>query len=495
MSINRFQKTTTQLSYTWSSGIYPESFPEQEDYNSDYTYPYRLVQAYAVRPVILDRGIYKVTGVPTSYINYEVDGSQDALSVSIYTGETKYFTATSLNAKLGMLVPTKWKEVFGSGGAIGNKTASISYVNGVLFLPVMLFSNPTWFQYIYYTTDGTNWTNVNPYNGTDNILNGQIGYVNGRYLLPMQIGHVAWSTNLINWTTAAAATPGSGAGIGILASNSNNTIVMGAPLTVGGGTMYAWISTNGTSWGTSTIAGVSGSSYFYNLKYVNNRWFGSFGSRKISISTDSINWNTQTISNTLINDQDTIMDFTYYKNTYVMCSYLGRFLYSTDAITWSAGTNRTSFQVSITTTETDYRLYSVTYGDNRFIACGESDTVPTNHQGKGKVWVSTDAVNWYDYCGVLVYPSSNSGIVSSLELPSNDVISKNLKSEWIVQESQNWGNAPNNSLFRYPWAQNSSSSTIYLHGSKKYKGFIANNYAVAGVIIEKQNSSFTGYLE
>ena len=180
-------------------------------------------------------------------------------------------------------------------------------------------------------------------------------------------------------------------------SSSINSICYGNGKFVAGGTSGKMAySSDGITW-TQVSDSPFGSSSIYSVYHGNGKFVAGGTSWKMAYSTDGVTWTK--VPNSTFGNNTTIFSICYEKGKYVavggyrassmtITTYHGKMAYSTDGVTW------TSIDISAFR---DYRIYSICYGNGKFVAVGGSpDTIiqGTSTGAGGKMAYSTDGVNW-----------------------------------------------------------------------------------------------------
>jgi len=245
-----------------------------------------------------------------------------------------------------------------------------------------------------------NWTQRNT-NFTANL--NDIVRAKGIYMVVGDGGLISSSANLSTWTILTTNTTenlysittnesttvsandsriivGGGNGTLLVSNNANSWTVLTSPTT--GSTildvtfanglfmlsgMYSTLMTSidGLNW-ESKYSKVS--SNWYNIEYLNEKYF-CFGSNCLSMySTNATDWESQYIGKI-----KTLYDIIYVNNQFVAVGDSGTIVVSTNGEDW---TKRNI--------EVDFRIYSITYGLNRYVAVGES----------GNLLYSSDNMTW-----------------------------------------------------------------------------------------------------
>ena len=205
----------------------------------------------------------------------------------------------------------------------------------------ILFTN-TNNNYSAYSTDGINWTEKS--NTFSNINSGAFmsgAYGNSKYVFITNQPEIIYSTDGINWS-AADLTNISTQLQGICFANGKFVAVgnggSGTSLT----THKFLYSTDGVTWKEGSSINTSGSYYWNNVAYGNNKFVaigyskslsnGSSGTTSVAYSTDGINWTLKTILSAGKMYGLIVYDGSYFISVASNSTY---YMYSLDGLTWT----------------------------------------------------------------------------------------------------------------------------------------------------------------
>ena len=205
----------------------------------------------------------------------------------------------------------------------------------------ILFTN-TNNNYSAYSTDGINWTEKS--NTFSNINSGAFmsgAYGNSKYVFITNQPEIIYSTDGINWS-AADLTNISTQLQGICFANGKFVAVgnggSGTSLT----THKFLYSTDGVTWKEGSSINTSGSYYWNNVAYGNNKFVaigyskslsnGSSGTTSVAYSTDGINWTLKTILSAGKTYGLIVYDGSYFISVASNSTY---YMYSLDGLTWT----------------------------------------------------------------------------------------------------------------------------------------------------------------
>lgn len=264
----------------------------------------------------------------------------------------------------GDLVPKYTTSIVSQDAYIGGKVA---YGNNKF----VLHSTENTTPYVYYSTNGINWSKVTLPNDTYDTYHGVI-YGNNKFiLLPHTCNHIMYSENGINWTLTSFPVDDVVFGSGIYANGKFILMPYGSNKFV--------YSSDGINWteGTLPITGT-----IISIAYGNNKFIAiddkkeDETTQKLLYSNNGTNW-TEISAPTPLSGEGHWFDIAYGNNKFVMPSSAGNVgAYSEDGINWEDSTLP------------DYgNWYNVTYGDGRFVAATYSDYI-------SEFAYSVDGINW-----------------------------------------------------------------------------------------------------
>jgi len=253
-----------------------------------------------------------------------------------------------------------------------------------------------------YSTDGINWTAVqdSPFSSATKYKYyyvRTVSYGNGRFVAGGYFGNsslslhvkIAYSSDGVTWTEAADSTFG---------STWINRIVYGGSagqekFIAGGGNGKMAYSTDGITWTAITNSRLSGGILVY---YAGDKWFASGKNGQIAYSADGITW-TAVPNSPFGTDYEipaNVAGIAYGNGKFVAVGYKGvvkgntiydyyKIVYSTDGIDWTEATDITGVNRT-QESGNNVGLYSVAYGNGKFVAAGEWGVTAS----------STDGVSW-----------------------------------------------------------------------------------------------------
>ena len=205
----------------------------------------------------------------------------------------------------------------------------------------ILFTN-SGSNYSAYSTDGINWTEKS--NSFSNISSGSFitgAYGNGKYVFITNQPEIIYSSDGITWS-AADLTNISTQLQGICFANGKFVAVgyggSGTSLT----THKFLYSTDGITWKEGSSITTSGSYYWFNVAYGNDKFVaigysqnlssGSSGTTSVAYSSDGINWTLKTILSTGKMYGMIVYDGSYFISVASNSTY---YMYSLDGLTWA----------------------------------------------------------------------------------------------------------------------------------------------------------------
>ena len=242
-----------------------------------------------------------------------------------------------------------------------NSIADVKYDNGLYVAGIWNYGG------LYYSTDGIEWTQSNITNTTIySIL-----YSNGLWIASSYYGGLYYSTDGMTWTQSNITS-----GIFFDIHYANGTWIVGNEDDNG-----LWYSTDGMTW---TQSNITSGRYDSVIKYSNNLWVAGqrlqdSTSTGLWYSADGMTWTQSNITNTNIS----FINYFNEKNIWIAGSGNNStgIYYSTDGMTWT--------QSNITT-----RIYqSITYADNKFVACTSGFYAGLYYSTDGMAWIKADTKN------------------------------------------------------------------------------------------------------
>jgi hypothetical protein len=234
------------------------------------------------------------------------------------------------------------------------------------------YPNNTFTGKMAYSNDGVYWGAVsnNPF---DTFAISSIAYGNGRFVAGGSDGKMAYSTNGTSWTAVSDSTIWEYTYGGELRTAGINAIAYGNGrfVAVGNGGRMAY-STNGINW-TAVSDSKFSTSLISAIAYGNNRFVAGGGSGKMAYSADGITWTAVADSTFGTGQYAAISAIAYGNNRFVAGGYNGKMAYSdNNGVTWTDIEDRTAWSY-VSSGNTLYReIRAIAYGNNRFIAGGES---------------------------------------------------------------------------------------------------------------------------
>ena len=249
------------------------------------------------------------------------------------------------------------------------------------------------------SSNGTNWTSQT--SGTSNDLNGVV-YANGTYVVVGDSGTVLTSTDGSNWTNRTNGTPNTLKGV---VYDNGTYVAVGA-----NGTIVT--SSNGTSWG-SHIWDLP--IQFNSVSFGNGMFVAVGYTGTILTSSDGTSWTNPPSVTTEI-----LRGVTYGNGKFVAVGSTGTILTSSDGLEWTSVTSGstadlmgvangnnmfvafggggvlTSSNGESWTYHSVGSIYSVSFGDGKFVASGSFGAIWNSSDGESWTRISTGAeVNLY----------------------------------------------------------------------------------------------------
>lgn len=351
----------------WSYSQWPVSlFQNSYDNGISYVNNYWMISSDTNLYYSTDTVTWSVAGGnfgSTAYATGSVAYGNGTYVQPAYQG--KIWTSTDLNTW------TSRNILFGTS----NVTSGVMYGGG-LFVAVVL-NNATPAQVRYTSTDAITWTSRGAGPGLSAPRDGLI-YANNLYLQGdfFTSGIVYTSTNAITWTTRAV----TGMTAEYVGYANNYYYALDSS------TNEIAYSTDGTTWSTGTISSAAAGTSFLSIIYLNNNYyaFGEYDATDgtpVYSSTDLVTWNPVTDSNGVVGKitGSRIHSVIKANNKYYFAGATGYLVESNS--TFSSWTTRNS---GFTTND----INDITYGNNTFVAVGNSFNVSTSSDGV--TWTMTD---------------------------------------------------------------------------------------------------------
>jgi hypothetical protein len=213
-----------------------------------------------------------------------------------------------------------------------------------------------------------------------------IAYGDGKFVAVGMGGKMAYSTNGANWIAVADSTFG---------INTINAIAYGSGKFVagGGGDQIAYSSDGGT-WVASSFnySGTINSIAYGSAGNAGGRFVAGGDSGTIAYSDDGISWTWidedytfwEYTNNSGNPDTANITSVAYGGGRFVAGGAGGKMAYSADGISWTAVSNSTIWQYTISGNTYTADIPAIAYSGNRFVAGG----------GAGKMAYSADGISW-----------------------------------------------------------------------------------------------------
>ncbi len=278
-------------------------------------------------------GIADNTGIFTSRTYYGVGYGNETWVTTLADAVTQWAYSTNEGNTWTTITTTAGRPLFTS------TTSFVDYVNGIFYA-----GNDG--NAIFFSTDGTSWTNTGitystttfSASGTNGVAYGNDAYVTVMNRPPNGVGqsYVWWSSNgTTTWTTRATPFGTSGA-----VANAGAGVVFGAGKFVAGSEQsILFISSDGITWTTGTTGG-AGTSATSKLIWTGTKFYasrnGGTNATEIRSSTDAITW---TIETTTAPEVDQVQGpgtlfWSTYMPGFLMLSDDDNIYTSSDAITW-----------------------------------------------------------------------------------------------------------------------------------------------------------------
>ena len=254
------------------------------------------------------------------------------------------------------IMPLNWKEF----SVEGMTPYYVDYANGTFFLgwsgQYQTGNNSA------FSNDGINWTvvpNTTIFGSGYSYAGFCMTYGNGKFVVGGK-NKVAYSTDLLNWTTGD---------VNFTFSN----IAYGNGIFVAIGSNSLRYSTDGINWTLKSMGKSTRCVAYGNGKFVVGGVDGA-----VWYSTDGINW-TMGSQDAITNS---IASIAYGNGRFVMGNdyYNGKIAYSNDGINWNAGVSWV----------TDITITDIAYGNGKFIAGGRK----VSGSSPNSLAYSSDGINW-----------------------------------------------------------------------------------------------------
>ena len=341
-------------------------------------------QAILIASPTIAPGFSGGSGGSGAYASWQISKDQIAgstLSVTVGQGGTggKMIEPTTWTQRTSGITANIFASTYGNGFyLIAPDNSNIrSSTNGIVWITrtsgISQYRSMNYFNDLYFaagdsvittSTDTIVWTRRTSGFGATGIWS--LTYGNNLYVAAGQNGTLATSTDSIVWTQR---TSGFGTSLIYSLTFGNNLYVAGGDI----GTITT--STDGIVW---TYRTASIPNTVYGIIYVNNNYVSVRGTGNIITSTDTIVWTQRTSS------VGSILTSILYNNLYVAASANGEILTSTDSIIW---TQRTSgFGAT--------GIWSLTYGNNVFVAGGIGGTLTTSTNLQAPTSATASSVSW-----------------------------------------------------------------------------------------------------
>lgn len=341
---------------------------------SYYTYIFQNVLS---GPMLIEQ-TFKADGEPdyNVKISANIGGKVNAVETTEETPDLEfYLVGTKGKVCRTDLLSGTWTS--GSTGLSSQAVTSISYGFKKIFAVVN-------HQYIYSSEDGDTWTQAidvtTTYGWTPNVIK----YLDGKIVCMMENGNILYSTDGTTWTDVdinASLTPSGvgyydityGGGTWVIANNSS--YINYAPSLSG-----TWTS---VSTGASAIGGVcyDGSGFVAN------------GYKRFSVSSDATSWTTSSVSSSNYG-----WDIAYGNDVYVaLKSNNANYPYALSATSWEIWQSSDGSNWTLVKTVTTRKL-SLTYGNGKFVTV--TATAGIEYSTDGLTWTAGTSTQYStaDYC-------------------------------------------------------------------------------------------------